>query len=183
MKVGRPLPRYVAFLRAINVGGHFVQMSTLVKRFERMRFAEVSTFIASGNVIFRAAGPAPMIAEQIETDLQRTLGFEVVTFLRTDAEVAQLATRKPLPGAQLARAQAVNVIFLQRPLSPEEKAKLDSLRSAIDDFVVTGTELFWVCREKQSQSRFSNALLERQLRIRATLRTLGTVQRLAAALA
>jgi uncharacterized protein (DUF1697 family) len=121
-------------------------MPALVECFERMQFSDVSTFVASGNVIFRAAaGPRSEDA--------------------------------------LAKAQAVNVIFLARPLNTEQSAKLELLRSPVDDFVVAGSEMFWLCRLKQSRSQFSNAVLERLLRVRATLRTLGTVQRLAAALA
>jgi uncharacterized protein (DUF1697 family) len=177
------LTRYVAFLRAINVGGRFVRMPALVECFEGMQFADVSTFIASGNVIFRAVGSVSTLTEQIEGGLQRALGFEVSAFLRTDTHIGRLALRFPLTEDQLTKAQTVNVIFLARPMNPEQSAKLESLRTPVDDFVVAGSELFWLCRVQQSESEFSNALLERRLRIRATLRTLGTVQRLAATLA
>src|SRR6185369_8391120 len=46
------MPKYVAFLRAINVGGHVVKMDQLRALFEALGFANVETFIASGNVIF-----------------------------------------------------------------------------------------------------------------------------------
>jgi len=46
------MTRYVALLRAINVGGRTVKMDVLRKHFARMGFANVETFIASGNVIF-----------------------------------------------------------------------------------------------------------------------------------
>ena len=46
------MTRYVAFLRAINVGGHVVKMEALRKLFESMGFQRVETYIASGNVIF-----------------------------------------------------------------------------------------------------------------------------------
>ena len=46
------MPRYVAFLRGINVGKRRLPMGQLKSAFQAMGFAEVSTFIASGNVIF-----------------------------------------------------------------------------------------------------------------------------------
>ena len=46
------MPKYVAFLRAINVGGHLVKMDYLRTLFEALGFENVETFIASGNVIF-----------------------------------------------------------------------------------------------------------------------------------
>ena len=47
-----PAARVVAFLRAINVGGHVVPMARLAELFRGLGLAEVETFIASGNVIF-----------------------------------------------------------------------------------------------------------------------------------
>ena len=46
------MPRYVAFLRAINVGGHIVKMDQLRKLFTQLGLTDVETFIASGNVLF-----------------------------------------------------------------------------------------------------------------------------------
>ena len=52
--VPRPARRFIAFLRALNVGGHVVKMDALKRHFERLGFADVETFIASGNVVFSA---------------------------------------------------------------------------------------------------------------------------------
>ena len=47
------MPRYIAFLRAINVGGHnTVKMDFLRQLFESLGFSNVETFIASGNIVF-----------------------------------------------------------------------------------------------------------------------------------
>ena len=46
--------RYIAFLRAINVGGRVVTMSRLRDVFVGLGFRGVDTFIASGNVVFES---------------------------------------------------------------------------------------------------------------------------------
>ncbi len=46
------MPRYIALLRGVNLGGHTVKMDRLKKLFEELGFKKVETFIASGNVIF-----------------------------------------------------------------------------------------------------------------------------------
>ncbi len=48
------MPRYVAFLRAVNVGGRTVKMDLLRELFAQLQFKNIETFIASGNVIFDA---------------------------------------------------------------------------------------------------------------------------------
>ena len=58
--------RYVAFLRAIDVGGRVVKMTKLKQVFEDLKLAEVETFIASGNVIFTSSGDAARLQTRIE---------------------------------------------------------------------------------------------------------------------
>ena len=43
-----PMTRYIAFLRAINVGGHTVKMDHLRQLFESLGFSEGETFLARG---------------------------------------------------------------------------------------------------------------------------------------
>lgn len=64
------MPRYIALLRGINVGGHRVKMDRLRTLFEALRFSDVSTFIAGGNVSFRTpSGEAAKIEKKIEAHL------------------------------------------------------------------------------------------------------------------
>ncbi|MDO8754830.1 MAG: DUF1697 domain-containing protein, partial [Anaerolineales bacterium] len=83
------MSKHIAFLRAINVGGHNVKMGHLRQLIESLGFSNVETFIASGNVIFEAtAGNTKNLKKKIETCLHEALGYEVATFIRTDAELA-----------------------------------------------------------------------------------------------
>lgn len=172
--------RTIAFLRAINVGGRTVAMERLRALFVELGLADVETFIASGNVIFRstAAKRAPLEA-RIAAHLGTSLGYDVATFLRSDAEVAALAAYRPFPRAALAAAGALVVGFLSGPLSAAQVRTLMELRTDVDDFHVNGAEVWWLCRVKQSESKFSNALFERKLGVAATFRGFNTIERLA----
>ena len=86
-----PMQRYIAFLRAINVGGHTVKMDALRVLFESLGFINVETFIASGNVLFETPDGDPQEMEtKIEACLRSALGYEVATFIRTRAELAAI---------------------------------------------------------------------------------------------
>ena len=62
------MARYVAFLRAVNVGGRIVKMDELRGLFTEVGLSEVETFIASGNVIFSTNAKAmPALEQTIET--------------------------------------------------------------------------------------------------------------------
>jgi uncharacterized protein (DUF1697 family) len=172
--------RYIAFLRAINVGGHTVKMDYLRQLFESLDLSNIETFIASGNVLFDAKSKDPRSLEKkIEKRLREALGYEVATFIRTEAELAEIANYKPFRQSDLEAAAAFNIAFLTNPLDDPSKQKLMALRTEIDDFHAHGREIYWLCRKKQSESTFSNAVLEKALGIKSTLRGVSTVRKMA----
>ena len=174
------MPRLIAFLRAINVGGHRVTMEELRGLFESLGLSRVETFIASGNVIFESRSRnTETLRRRIAKHLHEALGYEVATFLRTDSEVAAVARHKPFDDSKLKQAKALGVAFLAEPLPAGATKALKGMETEIDEFHAHGREVYWLCREKQSESTFSNAMFERTLRIQATFRGLKTVARLA----
>ena len=178
----RPIaPRLIAFLRAINVGGHVVTMARLREEFEALRFTEVETFIASGNVIFSTRSTdTAALGKKIEARLRKALGYEVATFIRSGAEIAAVAGYQAFAPARVKTARAYSVGFLAAPLDAPRVKQLMSFKSEIDDFHTNQREIYWLCAKGQSDSTFTNAGMERALKTRATFRGINTVVRLAA---
>ena len=174
------MPRHIAFLRAINVGGHTVTMARLKQLFEDLNLSDVETFIASGNVIFRSPAKATGLEAKIERHLHQALGYEVHTFIRSESEVAAIAGYKPFRTVPANFAGAMVVGFLRGPLDSQTTKAVLALRTAIDDLHVNGRELYWRTAGGQSDSTLTNALFERTLKGRATFRNINTVTRLAA---
>lgn len=170
------MSKYIAFLRAINVGGHNVKMEHLKGHFESLGFSNVETFIASGNVIFESAAKDPSkLEKKIEAHLHEALGYEVSTFLRSPAEIAAVAKYKAFKNT----GEALNVAFIAEGLDQESTLKLLTYKNEIDDFHVHEREIYWQCQVRQSDSKFSNAVLEKAIRRRATLRGISTIQKMA----
>lgn len=173
------MTRYFAFLRAINVGGHSVKMETLRQVFTGFGFRGVETFIASGNVIFETEVENGVALEkQIEVGLEETFGFPPVVFLRTFPELSNIAARQPFPADQFARATAFNVAFLKDTPPATAIERLMSLQNEIDSFAVVGREMYWLCKLRQSESKFANTVLEKVLGQPSTMRQISTMQRL-----
>ena len=175
--------RFIALLRAINVGGRTVRMETLRKAFGAMGFTAVETFIASGNVIFGAAARSDSAAleRRIEEGLAATLGFEVATFVRSPAELQAVAVFEPFARGELDRPGAsLYVGFLHAAPSAAAREKVLAQRTDVDDLHLHGKELHWLARRKMSDSRISGASLERALGMPMTMRNITTVRKLAA---
>lgn len=176
------MPRYIAFLRAVNVGGrNTVKMDFLRQLFESLGFSNVETFIASGNVVFEAKSKSAQALErEIGNRLREALGYEVATFIRTDAELAAVARYKPFSQSDLDGAVALNIAFLADGLDGKSSERLMALRTDIDDFHIHGREIYWLCRQRQSGSKISNAVIEKALGQKSTLRGANTIKKMAA---
>src|SRR4051794_4452527 len=176
------MPKYIAFLRAINVGGHIVKMNQLRSLFEALGFSNVETFIASGNVIFDSTSKSPKALEKkVEGHLKSALGYEVATFIRSMSELATVADYKPFPDAELnADGHVVYVAFLVDEPNAEAKQKVLSLATPVDDFHIFGRELYWLCRTRFSESEVSATALAKALGMQSTTRNSTTVRKIAA---
>jgi uncharacterized protein (DUF1697 family) len=176
------MPKYVAFLRAVNVGGHIVKMDHLRQLFQTLGFSNVETFIASGNVIFDSSSKNTKILERkIESLLEETFGYAVATFIRSTSALAKIARYKPFDEAELnADGNALYILFTADRLSPESKRKLATFSTEVDNFQANDREVYWLSRTKISESKISGAQLERTLGMPATMRNANTVKRLAA---
>jgi len=155
-------------------------MDALRGHFGKLGFTDVETFIASGNVIFTGRGRPRAIERTIETGLEKVLGYEVKTFVRTTDEVAAIAGYQPFSPARMRAARALIVGFLAEPLPPAAVKTLMGLKTAVDDFRVQGREVYWLCQVGQGESEFSNAVFERSLKVRTTFRGMPTIVKLAA---
>jgi uncharacterized protein (DUF1697 family) len=172
--------RYIAFLRAVNVGGNnIVKMDRLRKLFEGAGYTSVQTFIASGNVIFDGAGKTDGLERAIEAMLRDALGFEISTFVRTGTELRALVAHDAFTPAAVARATRFNVAFLAKPLDAKGKKALMALKTQVEDFHIHGREIYWLSQVMQSESEISNAVFEKTLGQRSTVRGISTVRKMA----
>jgi len=176
------MPRYVAFLRAINLGGaRMVKMDFLRQLFESLGFDKVETFIASGNVVFGTKRPrsSQTLERKIEKKILEELSFDVTVFVRTAAEVVEIAKRKPFPKSKIDSRTSCHIVFLPDALDRKLSQEVTRLKTATDEFRVDGREVYWL-RRKRKHGDFSTVALEKILRRPSTVRSLNTVERIAA---
>ncbi|MBM7505938.1 DUF1697 domain-containing protein [Agromyces aurantiacus] len=122
----------VALVRGINVGGrNAVRMAELIDAFRDADYDEVSTYLQSGNVLFRAdAGPRELETE-VEAMLERRLGVPLLVVIRSKDEFA--ATIDAAPAGHGSPDLRSDVIFLKHPLSAEEAlSEFPELRDGVD---------------------------------------------------
>ncbi len=171
--------RHAAFLRAINVGGRVVRMSDLSKRLTKLGLADVSTFIASGNVAFTAEGERQVLARRIEAELLAWLGYPVATMVRRWSELEALAASNPFKGVARAPDAKLYVAFLWEPPAQKPRLPRVSSKEGLTLFRIKGCEAFLIS-ERLPGGTFGvpNLPLEKELGVPATTRHWNTILRM-----
>jgi uncharacterized protein (DUF1697 family) len=174
------MPGYAAFLRGMNVGGHRISNAELGARFEELGFSDVSTFRASGNVVFADDGEPPTeIAARVEAGLEAALGYAVPVFLRSAKEVLEIAAQQPFakPLIEASKGKLQVMMLATRPTASALKEVL-SLASDEDRLMFSERELYWLPSGGILDSELDLKLIGKLLGS-ATTRTKNTVEQLA----
>jgi uncharacterized protein (DUF1697 family) len=150
--------RYVALLRGINVGGrNKVPMAELRSAFEDAGHTDVSTYIQSGNVLFRSSTPRRSIEADVERMLERHLGFPIVVVVRSHAQLRSVVTNAPRSFGAKPDAYHSDAIFLRSPLTPSQVMKLVKLRDGVDQaWPGAGVVYFARLSAERTKSRMSS---------------------------
>lgn len=168
--------KYVAFLRAINVGGHaIIKMADLKKMFESVGLENVQTYIQSGNVIFESQEDAESLAKQIEPQLQKAAEYKIHLFVRTMRQVQSIAEKAPfIPKPD----ETVFVAFLDKKPHKKTQQAVLAFKSEADDFAFQSHELYNLRRDRET-SVFSSTFIEKILKMPTTTRNLTTIKKIA----
>ncbi|MCA9599916.1 MAG: DUF1697 domain-containing protein [Myxococcales bacterium] len=136
------MPRYVAFLRAVNVGKRTVPMARLKEELEALGFSKVSTFLNSGNAVFESRAKAESVEKKIETALEKAFGFEVPTLVRSWADVERIAAHKPY--GDVTKPRTHMVAFLRNAPGKKVAQQIEALSNDVDTLKVKGREVHWL---------------------------------------
>ena len=155
-------------------------MEELRALFESVPLANVSTFIASGNVIFESAKPADRLETAIERKLKSALGYEVATMVRSTSDLGAIV--RHVEARQLGPGGGVTLYvgFLKAAPPKAIAAAVAGMSNEVDVLAVSGRELYWRCNRPFSESTVAGPRLGRLLGGPVTIRTYNTVGRLVA---
>jgi uncharacterized protein (DUF1697 family) len=169
------MTKYVAFLRAINVGGNaIIKMTDLKLMFESAGLENVQTYIQSGNVIFETEDDIDAVKKRIERQLEGAAGYKIHFFVRTMRDLQSIVSKSPFT----AKAnEMVYVAFLNQKPDPKSQQALLDLKNEADDFAVKGHEVYHLRRDRE-KSALAKTSIEKILKSPATLRNMTTLTKM-----
>jgi uncharacterized protein (DUF1697 family) len=173
------MTRFVALLRGINVAGsNKIAMADLRSVLTAMGYAEIATYLNSGNAVFTAeAQPPDVMARALQDGIATRCGTEVTVVIRTAAQLAAVVARNPL-GGEPANPSRFFVAFLSAAISPGAADATGVRTSAEDRVWVSGSEAFLWCPKGFSVLDHVS-MIEKTFVLTATTRNWNTVTKLA----
>lgn len=172
--------RQIVLLRGINLGArNRVAMAQLRALLTSAGFADVRSYLQSGNVVLSSDTSPQELARECERQIARGFGLDIDVVVRTRAELAEVVDRNPL-GEVALNPKRYQVSFLSAELEAETVRSIAALALAPERLVAIGRELYAWHPDGVARSRLWTRLAGRGLGVTATARNWTTVTNLLA---
>ncbi|UMY65087.1 MULTISPECIES: DUF1697 domain-containing protein [unclassified Flavobacterium] len=170
------MTRFVALLRAVNVGGTVLKMDALRGAMQTLPVSGVTTYIQSGNVLFSAEGTALDWQERIAQLIRDHFSLDVAVMVLTAADVAQALAANPYH----TEPDDVNPYFGFLLTLPDDAgvSALAEIDFGRDEYTLQGKVIYVCYAEGAGSTKLTNAVIERKLGVKGTMRNQKTVRRL-----
>jgi uncharacterized protein (DUF1697 family) len=172
---GVHLTQFVAFLRAINVGGHnVVKKEKLQEIFVSLSFANVSVYKQSGNVIFETAlTDTDVIQKKIQKELSKILGRDIGVFVREMSYLNKIVESNPFKDANAEGASFLIAFMSNQPSDFTLPLRIPSSRAEV--ILIKGCEAYSVTHGHGEGGK-PNPFLESKFKTQATTRNLNILR-------
>ncbi len=163
------------------MGGHNrVAMADFRSVLAGLGYAEVATYLQSGNAAFRSTARSPKALEtEIATALTNELGLDVGCVVRSHGDLARVVNGNPFPAA-VDEPKRLAVVFLSGKVKPALLRDIDPGKHAPDEFAGGASEIYVWYRRGVNESKLTHALFQKALDVPvATGRNWNTVTALA----
>ena len=171
---------YIAFLRGVNVSGvKKIKMADLRVMLEDLGFANVATYIQSGNVIFKSEKSINQeLAEKIKNGIQETFGFDVPVLVKSRTDILNILEESPYKKAEDLEAKRIYYALLKTAPEQENIDALDQKTYPNELFKITNTCVYINCKNGAGNAKLTNNHIERKLKVQATSRNHRTMLKL-----
>lgn len=174
----KQMQTWIALLRGINVGGkNILPMKDLRDLLTKCGFESVTTYIQSGNCVFRSDhADSDRVGNIISDAIEGNFGFRPVTLVLSAESLDAIYAENPYADAQDA-LKTVHVYILSRPADQANMDALDSARSGNEAFQLSPNALYLHAPDGIGRSKLA-ANIERHLGVPATARNLRSIHKI-----
>ncbi len=169
---------YVALLRGVNAGGNRrVEMVRLRELFQQLGFADVKTYINSGNVIFSANSEPD--ASSIQKEIEREFGFDVPTLILSSDDVIRIAESIPPEWTNDYTDRKTDVLYLFNEVNSPEIIAAIGVKPEIETFLYVDGAVACTISRKDAARGSLQKIVGTPLYKQVTVRNATTARKLA----
>jgi uncharacterized protein (DUF1697 family) len=169
---------HIALLRSINVGNNTLKMERLRNICQDLGFADVRTYVQSGNVLFSSRDKSSRLSELVENKLHGETRLPVSVIVKTVAQWKRVVDGNPFLKAAGTDLKTLHVTFLTKAASKAGLSALAAIESGADRWHAAADVVYLHCPNGYGRTKISNTAIEKKLALRATTRNWTTVQTL-----
>jgi uncharacterized protein (DUF1697 family) len=165
---------WIAFFRGVNVGGNTLPMKQLAAALEEVGFANVRTYIQSGNVLFTSSkSTAPQLARRIVDCVAKRFDFQPRVLVLSSSELTRAAAANPFPQADQ-NPKSLHLFFLAKTPPAPDIEGLHRVKAKTEEFELKGKVFYLHTPAGFGVSKLAERA-ERLLGVDATARNWRTV--------
>lgn len=169
------MPRRVVLIRAVNVGGAKLPMADLRAMAAELGATNISTYIASGNLLCEPSGAAATFDRALEKSITERFGYSREVISRSRDELATALEAHPFP---IRDPKFSYVYCLTGTPAADKVATFADRQFGSDEFTVIGNDLHIRYDEGAGVSKLTAPVIAKGLGVQGTGRNLKTVQKL-----
>lgn len=169
----------IALLRGINVSGkNLIKMTELRDTLAGIGLQDIRTYIQSGNIVFEADEAGDHLADLILAQIHTRFGFNIPVIVLLQDELRRIRDDNPFIGTADVVEKQLYVTLLS--YAPEQALvdHINSLDFSPDQLIFAGKAIYSNLLTGAANTKITNALLEKKLKVNATTRNWNTVLKL-----
>ena len=167
---------YISILRGINVSGkNIIKMDALREMYEKLFFGSITTYIQSGNIVFRSVETKPeKLEKDISNQIKKDFGFDVPVIVLTVDNLQRIIDDNPFSQDQ----NFSHITFLASKPEKYDIKTIEEKKSGREEVHIADDAVYLYCPDGYGSTKLNNTFLERKLKVGATTRNLKTVNKL-----
>ena len=170
------MKKYIILLRGINVSGkNKLPMADLRELLNDLRFQNVQTYIQSGNIILTSELSKSITRKRIKNGILAKFGYDIPVIIRTVFEFEKAIINNPFK--ESTEKKKMFFTFLNRV--PKD-VNIEINTSVSDAYKIVNDVVYLFCETGYGNTKLSNNLFEKKLKVIATTRNYNTTLKMLA---
>ena len=171
------MKKYCAFLRGVNVKGTSMKMVEGCKIFTEAGMKEVSSVLATGNILFSSDKNRSDLKRILQQALSEYFDYEAFLFLKTKQEITEICTNNPFVKSEDLHIYVfIGTVEIENSLLKEFNL---TLKSKNEDGKIVGNTFYWQIEKGNTlDSNFGKVLCKKSLKSQMTSRNINTLEKI-----